>query len=340
MRTVLVTGGAGFIGSNFVKRLLASEDDRVIVLDALTYAGRLLSFPDISETKYEFWHGDVRNAELVGSLVKRADVVVHMAAETHVTRSIFDDRLFFDTDVLGTQVVANAVLQNIDRLDRFIHVSSSEVYGNAAAEKMDEAHPLNPMSPYASAKCGADRLVYSYWATYGIPAVIVRPFNNFGPGQHLEKAIPRFITSCLMGEPVTIHGDGSAARDWMFVDDHCEALERLINAEAASVVGEAFNLGTGEHRSVLEVAQAIGRCIGVDHDYSLEYLGDRPGQVSRHTCDASKAARILDWAPQVSFEDAIARTVAWYRDNPAWWEPMMWMRHIPIVTADGRREMH
>ena len=337
MTTILLTGGGGFIGSNLARRILDTRSERLIVLDSLTYAGKQ---PEFEDERFEFWHGDVRNGELVDSLVAQSDVVIHMAAETHVTRSIFDDRLFFETDVLGTQVLANAVARHKERVQRFIHVSTSEVYGNATAPAMDENHPLNPMSPYASAKCGADRLVFSYWSTYGIPAVIVRPFNNFGPRQHLEKAIPRFITSCLLGEPITIHGDGSAARDWLFVDDHCDAIEAIIDADPDKVVGEVFNLGSGEHRSVLEVATMIRGSLACAAGLPIEHLSDRPGQVARHTCDSGKARRVLGWSPKTSFEEALERTIAWYRDHTDWWESMRWMRHIPIVTADGEREMH
>ena len=173
----------------------------------------------------------MRNASLVDTLVEQADVVVHFAAETHVTRSIYDNYHFFETDVLGTQVVANSVLKHIKHIDRFIHISTSEVYGTARAPRMDEEAPLMPMSPYASAKAGADRLVYSYWATYNLPAVIVRPFNQFGPRQHLEKVIPRFITSCLLDEPLRVHGDGSAARDFIYVEDTCRALDCLAHCD-------------------------------------------------------------------------------------------------------------
>ncbi len=234
MKTILVTGGAGFIGSNFVRYLYRNYPQyRLLVVDALTYAGSIQNSPTgaLGSDRYEFWYGDVRNGELMDTLVGQSDIVIHMAAESHVTRSIYDNRLFFDTDVMGTQVVANAVTKHRQRVERFIHISTSEVYGTALAPQMDEEHALQPMSPYASAKCGADRLVYSYWATYKIPAVIVRPFNNYGPYQHLEKAVPRFITSCLLREPITVHGDGSAARDWMFVEDHCEALDKLLHMD-------------------------------------------------------------------------------------------------------------
>ncbi|MEP6819667.1 MAG: GDP-mannose 4,6-dehydratase [bacterium] len=342
MKTILVTGGAGFIGSNFVKRLYNKYPDyRLLVVDSLTYAGSVENCPNgaMGSGRYEFWYGDVRNGELMDTLVGQADVVVHLAAESHVTRSIYDNRLFFETDVLGTQTVANAVAKHRDHVERFIHISTSEVYGSAIAEKMDEDHPLNPMSPYASAKCGADRLVYSYWATYDIPAVIVRPFNNYGPYQHLEKAVPRFITSCLLEEPLTVHGDGSAKRDWIFVEEHCEALDRILHADLDQIRGQVINIGSGEHKSILEVAEAVLAAMQPTES-QIQFIGDRPGQVFRHTCDGSKLARLVDWKPRLTFEQGLERTVSWYRDNESWWRPQMWMRHIPIISAAGKQEMH
>jgi len=204
--TILVTGGAGFIGSNFVEYVLNKYDYRVIVVDALTYAGNLDNFPRNvrNNSKFTFWQGNICNSELMNELVDQSDAVFHFAAETHVARSIYDNSRFFETDVLGTQVIANAVLK--PPVDRYVHISSSEVYGTAESEPMDEGHPLKPMSPYASAKAGADRLVYSYQVTYDIPAVIIRPFNNYGPRQHLEKVVPRFITSAISDQPLPIHG--------------------------------------------------------------------------------------------------------------------------------------
>jgi dTDP-glucose 4,6-dehydratase len=342
MKTILVTGGAGFIGSNLVRHLYNKyKDYRLIVVDALTYAGSVQNCPDgaMGSPRYEFWYGDVRNGELMDTLVSQSDIVVHMAAESHVTRSIYDNKLFFETDVLGTQAVANAIVKHRDHVERFIHISTSEVYGSALSERMDEDHPLNPMSPYASAKCGADRLVYSYWATYNIPAVVVRPFNNYGPYQHLEKAVPRFITSCLLNEPVTVHGDGSAARDWIFVEEHCEALDQLLHADIDKIRGQVINIGTQQHRSVLEVAQAVLEAMNPTGS-EIKFIGDRPGQVFRHTADTSKLRRLIGWEPKLRFEDGLDRTIRWYRDNEAWWRPQMWMRHIPIVTAAGNREMH
>lgn len=342
MKTILVTGGAGFIGSNFVRHLYNKYPDyKLLVVDALTYAGNVQNCPDgaMGSGRYEFWYGDVRNGELMDTLVSQSDIVVHMAAESHVTRSIYDNRLFFETDVMGTQTVANAIVKHRDRVERFIHMSTSEVYGSALAELMSEEHPLNPMSPYASAKCGADRLVYSYWATYDIPATIIRPFNNYGPYQHLEKAIPRFITSCILNEPLTVHGDGSAKRDWLFVGDHCEALDRMLHVSIDQIRGKVINIGTGLHKSILEVAEAVLEAMQPS-DSKIQFIGDRPGQVFRHTCDAGKIANILDWQPRHSFQQGLAQTITWYKENEGWWRPQMWMRHIPIITAKGKREMH
>jgi dTDP-glucose 4,6-dehydratase len=341
-KTILITGGAGFIGSNFVRYLYKKYPDyRILVLDALTYAGSIHNLPEgsFASDRFEFWYGNVRNAEMVDTLVEQADVVFHFAAESHVTRSIYDNLLFFETDVIGTQVVSNSILKYRDKIELFVHISTSEVYGSALAAKMDEEHPLNPMSPYASAKCGADRLVYSYWATYGIPAVIVRPFNNFGPYQHLEKLVPRFVTSCILGEPLTVHGDGSAARDWLFVEDHCEALDRIMSCRREDVIGQVINLGTERHISVKEIAFIIKELMNAN-EVPVHYIGNRPGQVFRHTCDISKAKALLDWAPKTSFETGLKSTIDWYQQNQEWWKTQMWMRHIPIVMPDGKREMH
>ncbi len=342
MYTLLVTGGAGFIGSNFVRYIKKKYPGySIIVLDALTYAGTMDNLPASinEEENFSFWYGNVRNAELVDSLVSQADIVVHFAAETHVTRSIFDNLLFFETDILGTQAVANAVVNHTRKVKRFIHISTSEVYGTAHDDLMGEEHPLMPMSPYASAKAGADRLVYSYWATYDIPAVIVRPFNNYGPHQHLEKAIPRFITSCLLDEPLTVHGDGSAERDWIFVEDHCRALDLIIHCELDKVKGQVINLGTGSSISIQNIAQSIVKAMNKPESL-ITYISDRPGQVERHTAAIDKARTLLDWKPETSFERGLEKTIQWYSENRSWWEKQLWMRHIPIITRDGKRSMH
>jgi len=337
MKHLLVTGGAGFIGSNFVRHYFeAHPTDRVTVVDKLTYAGNPENIPERikKDARFRFWYGDVCNAGLMERLVSRADVVVHMAAESHVARSIWDDRIFFETDVLGTQSVASAIAKNASRIDRFIHISTSEVYGTAESKLMDEEHPLKPRSPYASAKAGADRLVYSYLCTYDLPAVIVRPFNNYGPFQHLEKAVPRFITSAILGEPLTVHGDGRAARDWLYVEDHAEVLDRLVHCDLKKVRGEVVNLGTGRSISIGEIARIILEAMGRPTD-AVEPVEERLGQVHRHTSSTEKAERLLGWKAKTRFEEGILRTIDWYRSNDAWWRKLLWMRHIPILTADG-----
>jgi dTDP-glucose 4,6-dehydratase len=345
MKTFLVTGGAGFIGSNFVHHLFKKYPDyRILVLDLLTYAGSVDNLPtDFREAnssgRIEFWYGDVRNASLVDSLVRRSDVVVHFAAETHVTRSIYDNYHFFETDVLGTQVIANAILRCADRIERFVHISTSEVYGTANAPLMDEEHSLMPLSPYAAAKAGADRLVYSYWATYQLPAVIVRPFNNYGPRQHLEKAVPRFVTSCVLDEPLRVHGNGSAMRDFVYVEDTCEAIDLIAHCPAEQVTGEVINIGTGVSLSIGDIAQQVVKQMRKPEEL-VTYVGDRPGQVFRHTADWSKAKRLVGWEPKVSFEEGLDKTIEWYCRHRHWWEKQLWMREIPIVTSQGKPELH
>ncbi|MCK6450961.1 MAG: GDP-mannose 4,6-dehydratase [Alphaproteobacteria bacterium] len=342
--TILITGGAGFIGSNFVHHIAERYPDyRIVVVDALTYAGSVESLPQKflsgNDPDRKFWYGNVCNAELLATLVADADYVVHFAAETHVTRSIFDNQLFFITDVIGTHTVANAVLKARRRIRRFVHVSTSEVYGTARDGIMTEEHALNPMSPYASAKCGADRLVYSYWATYRIPAVIVRPFNNYGPRQHLEKVVPRFITSAILSEPLFVHGNGKAARDFIHVDDTCRAIDMLLHAPAERVEGEVFNVASGQDRAILDIAGDVCRLMKAP-ETSIQFRGERPGQVFRHTGDASKIKRVLGWEARVPWSDGLSATAEWYARNRAWWEKQLWMRTIPITTAEGKTELH
>ncbi len=343
MRHILVTGGAGFIGSNFVRYVAEKYPSyKITIVDALTYAGSVENLPEQcsrgTDGSIRFWYGNVRNAELIDTLVSQVDTVIHFAAETHVTRSIYDNLTFFETDVLGTQVIANAVVKYQKSIDRFIHVSSSEVYGTAQHEFMDEGHPLEPSSPYASAKAGADRLVYSYWATYDIPAVIVRPFNNFGPFQHLEKVVPRFVTSALLNEPLRVHGDGSAARDWIHVLDHCEALDRLLHCDIAPISGEVFNIGSGVSVDIKTLAEMVVQRVGRSTSL-IRFVADRPGQVVRHTADTTKARRVLGWEPRIGFKDGLDLTIDWYATHRSWWEKMLWMREIPIVVK-GATVMH
>lgn len=346
MKTILVTGGAGFIGSNFINYIYKKYSNyRIIVLDALTYAGNVENLPiDINkiennDNRIIFWHGNVVNAELVDTLVSESNIVIHFAAESHVTRSIYDNFLFFQTDVIGTQTVTNSVLKYKKNIERFIHISTSEVYGTAQKPLMNEEHPLNPMSPYAAAKAGADRLVFSYWSTYDIPAIIIRPFNNYGPYQHLEKAIPRFITSCILNESITVHGDGSASRDYIFVEDVCKAIDIIMHAKIEKVKGQVFNLATGIDRSIISIARDIIKLMGKD-DSLLTFIGDRPGQVIRHTGDIAKMKNTFGWQPNVLWDDGLQKTIDWYKENRKFWEKQLWMRSVPIITKDGKRELH
>jgi len=343
-KTYLITGGAGFIGSNFVNYIYNKyPDSKIIVLDLLTYAGSVENFPvnvkNIND-RFEFWYGNVTNSALVDALVSKADYVIHFAAETHVTRSIFDNRDFFETDVIGTQTVSNAVLQNKNSVEKFIHISTSEVYGTAkGCELMDESHPLNPMSPYAAAKVGADRLVYSYVETYDIPATIIRPFNNYGASQHLEKAIPRFITSALLDEDLTVHGQGGASRDWINVHDTCLGIDKVLNSPLSKVQGEVFNLGTGRTISIKDIALQIADIMNIDNS-KIKYIDDRPGQVDCHIADTQKIKNSLDWQPTINFEDGLKETIKWYKNNSHKWEKQIWMRQVPIVLKDGKKVIH
>ncbi|WP_320005698.1 GDP-mannose 4,6-dehydratase [Maridesulfovibrio sp.] len=345
-KTILVTGGAGFIGSNFIHHLYTKYPKyRIIVLDCLTYAGSVDNLPVAhkniqGEPRFEFWYGNVLNSEMIDALVAKSSIIVHFAAESHVTRSIYDSVEFFKTDVLGTQVVANAIQKHSATIERFIHISTSEVYGSARTETMDEEHPLLPMSPYAAAKCGADRLVFSYMNTYKIPATIVRPFNNYGPRQHLEKLIPRFVTNILLQNPLRIHGDGKSSRDFLYVSDTCNALDLIIHAEAEKVNGEIFNIGTGVSTSISEIAVLLQEIMDPEKKVAVKFSGDRPGQVLRHTCNWSKIERVLGWKPTISLREGLLKTIVWYTANKNWWSNQLWMRDIPITTASGKRELH
>ena len=343
-KTYLITGGAGFIGSNFVNYIYNKyPDSKIIVLDLLTYAGSVENFPvnvNNINNRFEFWYGNVTNSALVDALVSKADYVIHFAAETHVTRSIFDNREFFETDVIGTQTISNAVLQNKATIEKFIHISTSEVYGTASGcELMNEHHPLNPMSPYAAAKVGADRLVYSYVETYDIPATIIRSFNNYGASQHLEKAIPRFITSALLDENLTVHGQGDASRDWINVHDTCLGIDKILNSSLKKVQGEVFNLGTGRTISIKDIALEVAKAMSIDKN-KIKYIEDRPGQVDCHIADIQKIKNTLNWQPSINFEEGLKSTIEWYKNNKAKWEKQIWMRQVPIILKDGKKVIH
>ena len=319
---VLVTGGAGFIPSNLIRHLLEHTAHEVISLDALTYAASIENLADVmSHPRLEFVHGDIRDAGLVAELVAGVDVIVNAAAESHVEKSIRDGASeFVTTNVEGTQILLDAIRDQ--PVERFLLVSSSEVYGTAEYAPMDERHPLEPRSPYAATKAGADRLAYSYRVTYGLPIVIVRPFNNYGPRQHPEKLVPRFVTQALSGEALTVHGDGHASRDWLHVDDTASAIEALIDAPLDAVAGEVVNVATGADLSVSEIARLVLEAVG-DPTVEIVHVEERPGQVDRHIGSTDKLARLTGWRASTSFAEGLERTITWYRDNEAWWRGIL-----------------
>src|SRR5438552_4191541 len=266
--------------------------------------------------RHSFVHGDIRDPDLVRQVVAEVDVIVNAAAESHVEKSIESGASeFVTTNVEGTQILLDAIRET--SVERFILFSSSEVYGTALYAPMDEEHPLNPRSPYAATKAGADRLAYSYFVTYGLPIVIVRPFNNYGPYQHPEKVIPRFITQALSDEPLTIHGDGHASRDWLYVDDDAEAIEAIIATPIEDVAGEVLNVATGVDIPVGEIAQLVLALLGKPATLAA-HVPERLGQVDRHVGSTEKIAELTGWRARTSFEAGLERTVAWYRDNEAW----------------------
>lgn len=315
---VLVTGGAGFISSNVIRYLLASTDYDVVSLDSLTYAGNLENLAGVlGHERLSFVHGDIRDAALVADLVDGVDVIVNAAAESHVEKSIEEGASeFVTTNVEGTQILLDAIRRS--PVERFILISSSEVYGTAETDPMDERHPLEPRSPYAATKAGGDRLAYSYYVTYDLPIVIVRPFNNYGPRQHPEKVVPRFIIQALTGAPLTIHGDGHASRDWLYVDDHAEAIEALIEAPIELLAGEVVNVATGVDISVADIADLVLDCVG-HTDSTKVHLPERLGQVDRHIGSTDKMAALTGWRARTTFAQGLEQTVAWYRENEAWW---------------------
>jgi dTDP-glucose 4,6-dehydratase len=318
VKRVLVTGGAGFISSTFVRHLLAATPHEVVSLDALTYAGNLENLADVmAHERLSFVHGDIRDGDLVREIVAGVDVIVNAAAESHVEKSIEEGASeFVTTNVEGTQILLDAIRET--PVERFILISSSEVYGTAEYAPMDEEHPLNPRSPYAATKAGADRLAYSYHVTYGLPIVIVRPFNNYGPRQHPEKVVPRFITQALEDEQLTVHGDGHASRDWLYVEDDAEAIEAIIESDIDLLAGEVVNVATGVDISVSEIADTVLDVLGKPSSLK-EHVAERPGQVDRHIGSTEKAERLTGWRARTSFEDGLERTVEWYRENDGWW---------------------
>jgi dTDP-glucose 4,6-dehydratase len=308
---ILVTGGAGFIGSHFVKRLAAQGDD-VVVLDKLTYSGNAANLDGVA---HEFHQGDIADADAVAKAGAMCEAIVNFAAETHVDRSILDAGDFIRTDVFGTHVLLEWARESGAR---FVQVSTDEVYGDVepgAASR--EGDPLAPSSPYAASKAGGDLQVLAYVRTYGVNASITRGSNTYGPNQYPEKIIPLFVTNLLDGEPVPVYGDGRQTRDWLHADDHCAAIDLVLRKGAA---GEVYNVGGGEELENLELTGRLLELTGRDESL-VRHVADRPGHDRRYSLDSGKL-RGLGWEPARRVEDGLADTVAWYRDNRAWWEPL------------------
>jgi dTDP-glucose 4,6-dehydratase len=308
---ILVTGGCGFIGSHFVKRLVGGGDD-VVVLDKLTYSGNLANLEGV---EHQFVQGDIADALAVAAAGEGCDAVVNFAAETHVDRSILAAGDFIRTDVFGTYVLLEWTRQ---AGVRFLQVSTDEVYGDVEPGiSCREEAPLRPSSPYAASKAGGDLEVLAYVRTHGIEACITRGSNTYGPNQYPEKLVSLFVTNALEGESLPLYGDGRQTRDWLHVDDHCAAIELILRRGRP---GEVYNVGAGAERENLEVARRIVELTGADPGL-LRHVADRAGHDRRYSLDSRKIGE-LGWAPQRDFEEGLADTVAWYRDNRDWWEPI------------------
>jgi dTDP-glucose 4,6-dehydratase len=308
---ILVTGGAGFIGSHFAKRLLRAGED-VVVLDKLTYSGNRANLPD----GVEFHEGDIADPASVARAAAGCDAIVNFAAETHVDRSITNAGDFIKTDVYGTFVLLEAAREN-RHLRRFVQISTDEVYGSVPQGSSRETDELRPRNPYSASKAGADRLAYSYWATYNVPVIVTRASNNYGPNQFPEKIIPLFITNLIDDIPVPLYGDGQNERDWLHVNDHCRAVDLLIDR---GVAGEVYNIGGGNQVKNVDLTHRILELVGKPTSL-IKPVADRQGHDRRYSLDTSKLEAI-GWRSRANFEQGLAETVAWYRENERWWRPI------------------
>lgn len=315
---VLVTGGAGFIGSNFVHYMLDRYADYYIInLDALTYAGNLENLESVQENpRYTFVKGDITDRELVNGLFdKGVDVVVHFAAESHVDRSILEPDIFVKTNVLGTQVLLDAAKKY--GIQKFVHVSTDEVYGTLGETGLFmETTPLSPNSPYSASKAGSDLLVRAYHETFGLPVNITRCSNNYGPYQFPEKLIPLMIANALNDKSLPVYGDGLNIRDWLYVEDHCSAIDLVLHK---GVNGEVYNVGGNNERTNIQIVQTILKELGKPESL-IQYVKDRPGHDRRYGIDATKIRTELGWTPKHNFETGIKETIRWYLDNQDWWK--------------------
>jgi len=316
MHRILVTGGAGFIGSHFVRRLLREYPEyEVINVDKLTYAGNRDNLRDVEDDpRYRFVQGDICDRQLVGELVGQVDAIVSLAAETHVDRSLLEADAFIRTDVHGTYVLLCAAREQ--GIERFVYVSTDEVYGEVPeGYSSQEADPLRPRNPYAASKAAADMLCLAFFASYGLPVIVSRGVNTLGPCQYPEKMIPLFVTNALRDEPLPLYGDGRQVRDWLFVEDHCEALDLLLHE---GTPGEVYNIAADDHRQNIQVVEAILELLAKPRSL-VRHVEDRPGHDRRYSLDWSKIGA-LGWAPRHGFAEALAKTVAWYADNEWWWQ--------------------
>ena len=306
---LLVTGGAGFIGSNFVHHILKQTDHSVVTLDALTYAGSKDNLDGVlKNANHEFVEGDIRDRDLVSELVADVDAIVNFAAESHVDRSIDGAEPFVSTNVQGTQVLLDAALEA--DIDRFLHISTDEVYGEISEGTFSESDPLIPRNPYAATKASADLLARSYYTTHGLPVLITRTSNNYGPRQHSEKLIPKFIQRAVAGKSLPVYGDGSNVREWIYVEDNCRALRTVLESGS---VGEVYNIGSGEELTNLEVTEQILDAVG-GLEEQIEFVEDRAGHDQRYAIDASKMEK-LGWEPEWSFDEGLAAAVEYYLDD-------------------------
>jgi dTDP-glucose 4,6-dehydratase len=313
---LFVTGGAGFIGSNYVRHVLTGTDDEVTVFDALTYAGNLANLRDLEgDRRYRFVKGDITDRTAVLEAMAGHDAVVHFAAESHVDRSIVSPDEFVRTNCDGTNVVMDTA-RHIG-VERVLHISTDEVYGSIADGSFRERDPLGPRSPYSASKAGSDLIALSYFSTYRLPVLITRSSNNFGPYQYPEKVIPLFVTNLLDGVKVPLYGDGMNVRDWCYVDDNCAAIDLVLRHGA---VGEIYNVGAGNEVPNRALTDMILALLGLDESM-IEPVDDRLGHDRRYSIDAGKV-RALGWRPARELDEALAATVEWYRENRWWWEPL------------------
>lgn len=314
MQTILVTGGAGFIGSNFVRYMLQKYPDyRIIVLDALTYAGNRENLMEFEKNpRYMFYHGDIGDAKVVDNLMSNVDAVVNFAAETHVDRSIHEAGKFIETDIRGTFVLLEAAKKY--NIERFLHISTDEVYGSIENGSFKETDPLFPNSPYSASKAGGDLLVRSYYKTYGLPVLITRSSNNYGPYQYPEKLIPLFVTNAIDDVPLPLYGDGKNVRDWIYVEDNCAGIDLVLHK---GEIGEIYNIGGGNERENIFITNFILDYLKRPKSL-IKYVTDRPGHDRRYSVDTSKV-RALGWEPKWSLEEGLKKTIDWYVENESWW---------------------